>query len=238
MALTGAHTGPGGSRGRDPNLLGAEEFATLLGFPRKQTLTKLAAAGEVPGAGKVGRVWLFHLPTFYTWLAGPGVPYGRIVESAELAGRLGASRWVVRNWRRDPGDAVPAGESGNAGRAAAGVLAGVDGGRGLPGRHVGKKVLFAVPAVWMRMGWPLDDFAVPRDGRTRGAHGREPGLPAAAAQPRLRQPGGRGRSPASLDIAAADVPVPPVAGRGAGQPGRKRPAARGPRAGGRGTTSR
>jgi hypothetical protein len=191
MARTGPGPDPGLPGGRHPDLLDAKQFAALLGIPRVQTLTDLAAAGEVPGAARpeqAGRntpgTWLFNLRVFYPWLAGPGVPFGEIVDSAELADLLGLHERAVRRARRDPGS-----------------------GEGLPGRHVGRKVLFAVPAVWQQLGWPLDSLPAPHRALAGRGPGHEPGARAGSRR------GSRDRTPAALDVADVGAPQPGVTGQ-------------------------
>ena len=102
-------------------------------------------------------LWLIHLPTFYEALAGPGVPVGEILSSAQLAARLGLPERTAR-------------------RALAN-------GR-WQGLRVGKVWLGAVPAIWPQFGWALDTTAGPY-GHAPGAAGERPGQgasPPAAGQ--------------------------------------------------------
>lgn len=178
MAATGAGLAPG-----TPGIVDSEEFARLTGL-YQHTVTDLAATGALPPGvaarpGERGN-WLFNFPAFYAALAGPGVPFGEIVGAAELGRRI----------KLDPRSVRRLASTGS-----------------LPGLQLGKLWLFAVPAVWQKMGWPLDNLAVPRE---------EHAGPAAGQQPGARAPGarrGRSRSPAALDVADAGPPQPAVAGR-------------------------
>jgi hypothetical protein len=113
-----------------PDTLTAEEFGARVGMRRVRTVTDLCAAGLVPGASKIGHEWRVHWPTFYAAVAGPGVPDGDVVNSAELARRLRVSDRVVRRASAAPGTPGK-----------------------LPGLQVGKTWLYALPAVHAQVGW-------------------------------------------------------------------------------------
>jgi|SRR5579859_7979791 len=132
---------PGSPSGRGADFLTAEEFGSRVHIGRVHTVRSLCAGGLVPGASKIGREWRIHWPTFYAALAGPGVPDGEVVTSAELARRLRVSSRVVRRASAAPGTPGK-----------------------LPGLQLGKTWLYALPAVHAQVGWSLDggqDAAVP-----------------------------------------------------------------------------
>jgi hypothetical protein len=108
----------------DGPVLSAAQLAARLGFRDPQTVTDLAAAGELAGC-KVGRGWLFAWVAIYQRIAGPGVPDGEVLSAAQLAARIGASS--PRVVRRAAG---PPGTPGT-----------------LPGCRIGKQWLFALEAV-------------------------------------------------------------------------------------------
>ena len=108
----------------DGEVLSAAQLAARLGFRDPQTVTDLAAAGELAGC-KVGGTWLFAWAAIYQRIAGPGVPDGEVLSAAQLAARIGASS--PRVVRRAAG---PPGTPGT-----------------LPGCRIGKQWLFALEAV-------------------------------------------------------------------------------------------
>ncbi len=79
---------PPAPAGRDPDVIGAAVLAARLGFKDPQTVTDLAAAGELAGI-KVGRDWLFSWQATYERIAGSAAPAGPVIGAAELARRLG-----------------------------------------------------------------------------------------------------------------------------------------------------
>ena len=60
----GSPSGPGA------DILTSEEFARRVHIRRVQTVQELCAAGQVPGATKIGHEWRIHWPTFYAAVAG------------------------------------------------------------------------------------------------------------------------------------------------------------------------
>jgi len=139
MALT--PVAEGSSSGGGANILTAEEFAARVQIRRVHTVTDLCADGVVPGAGKIGREWRIHWPTFYAAVAGPGVPDGEVVTSRQLARYLRVDERVVRRTVAAPGTPGK-----------------------LPGFQLGKTWLHAMPAVNAMAGWSQpggEDAAVP-----------------------------------------------------------------------------
>ncbi len=119
--------GPGAP---DGPVIGAAELARRLGFRDPQTVTDLAAAGEVQGC-KIGGTWLFAWAAIYQRIAGPGAPDGPVFSAAQLGRWLGASAPAVRRAAAPPGTA-----------------------RGLPGCKIGKQWLFALEAVRLQLAGP------------------------------------------------------------------------------------
>ena len=146
---------PADRRPRRPRrpVIGAAELAGRLGFRDPQTVTDLAAAGELQGC-KIGGTWLFAWAAIYQQIAGPGVPDGPVFSAAQLGRWLGASAPAVRR------AAAPPGTPG-----------------GLPGCKVGKQWLFALEAVRLRLAGPPEVPGTPGGGAAdmaAGAAGRTP----------------------------------------------------------------
>lgn len=59
----------------DPDVLNAAQLAERLGLDRVQTVTDLAAAGEIPGK-KFGREWRFWWPAIVDAMSHPVEPHG------------------------------------------------------------------------------------------------------------------------------------------------------------------
>ena len=182
----GSPSGPGA------DILTSEEFARRVHIRRVQTVQELCAAGQVPGATKIGHEWRIHWPTFYAAVAGPGVPLGELLTSRQLAEYLRVDERVVRRASAAPGTPGK-----------------------LPGRQLGRTWLHALPAVHAQAGWPLDDgqaaaapgppavsypaesldFPAPAPGQAPAARSPGPGA-GAAARHRRRPRSGPGSSPA------------------------------------------
>jgi len=142
--------GPGAPGGP---VIGAAELAGRLGFRDPQTVTDLAAAGEVQGC-KIGGTWLFAWAAIYQRIAGPGAPDGPVFSAAQLGRWLGASAPAVRRAAAPPGTA-----------------------RGLPGCKIGKQWLFALEAVRLQLAGPPEVPSTPGGGAAdmaAGAAGRTP----------------------------------------------------------------
>jgi len=137
----------------DGPVLTAAELAGRLGFRDPQTVTDLAAAGELAGV-KLGRDWLFSWAAIYQRIAGPGAPDGPVFSAAQLGRWLGASAPAVRRAAAPPGTA-----------------------RGLPGCKIGKQWLFALEAVRLQLAGPPEVPDTPGGGAAdmaAGAAGRTP----------------------------------------------------------------
>jgi excisionase family DNA binding protein len=128
VARTGARDGTGGAP--DPDVLSAEQLAARLGIGDVQVVRRLAASKVIPG-WRAGREWRFSWAEVYEWIAGPGIPDGKVVTAGELARRLGVGVLVVRRAAAAPG--TPGAVPGTA---------------TIPGRLVGTQWRFAVQAVW------------------------------------------------------------------------------------------
>jgi hypothetical protein len=175
----------GSPRGRGADILTAEEFGGLVHIGRVRTVTDLCAAGQVPGATKIGHEWRIHWPAFYAAVAGPGIPEGEVVTSGELARYLRVDERVVRRASAAPGTPGK-----------------------LPGLQVGKRWLYALPAVHAQAGWPLDG----------GQDAAVPGPPAARPAPAQPASSARIQAGQSLEYPAAAAGQAPAArspGRGA-----------------------
>jgi hypothetical protein len=184
---------PGTPSGRGADTLTAEEFGKRVHISRVETVRRLCAAGLVPGASKIGREWRIHWPTFYAALAGPGVPVGEVVTSAELARRLRVDSRVVRRASAAPGTPGK-----------------------LPGLQLGKKWLYALPAVHAQVGWSLDS----------GPDATVPGPPTASPAPVLPASPATPQPALSLEYpapAAGQAPAGRSPRRGAAAPARRGP---------------
>lgn len=132
--MPSAQTGavPDTQPGRDPDILTAAEVADRLHIKYVQTVRDAAAAGIIPGL-RTGHQWRFSWRAVYAAVAGPGIPDGEIVDSRQLARRLGpgvSDRWVRRA-------AAPPGTPDK-----------------LPGLRIGAEWRFAMEAVRAALGAP------------------------------------------------------------------------------------
>jgi hypothetical protein len=111
----------------DGPVLSAAQLAARLGFRSPQTVTDLAAAGELQAA-KIGHMWLFAWAAIYERIAGPGVPDGQVLSAAQLGRLFGVTAKVIRS---------AAGPPGTPGKLAA--------------AKIGKQWLFALEAARLQM---------------------------------------------------------------------------------------